>query len=284
MRWPWPRIPAAATEATLPETPAPPSPPGSWRVVAASICGRAHSRTNDCCQDAHVWRTLPGDVLIAAVADGAGSASHGGEGAAIAAARAVEHLATAVAPAVPESAAGWEILLRESLAASRTALEEEAVVRELDLRDLATTLIVLAMTPGGFGVGQIGDGAAILREIGGGLTALTRPTDSEYVNHTTFLTSDEALATAQVVARVGPPGEAVALFTDGLQRLALRMPEGEPHEPFFAPLFRFLGEAGDLSAANQELETFLGSARIQERTDDDLTLLLAARPGPIRNQ
>ena len=29
------------------------------------------------------------------------------------------------------------------------------------------------------------------------------------------------------------------MFSDGLQRLALKLPEGTPHAPFFTPLFRF---------------------------------------------
>lgn len=281
MKWRWPTSSRPTTRPAVPETTVGLPPPASWRVVAASICGRAHARVHDPCQDAHAWRTLPGEILFAAVADGAGSAAQGGVGAEIAAARAVEHLAAAGA-ALPRLASGWDHLLRESLEASRRALEEEAVIRDLAPRDLATTLIVLAIAPGAVAVGQIGDGAAILREAGGALTALTRPALSEYVNHTTFLTSDEALATAQVVTRLGPVGEAVALLTDGLQRLALRMPEGEPHAPFFAPLFRFLDEATDLPAAHRELEAFLGSERIQERTDDDLTLLLAAPAGLAR--
>lgn len=290
MRWPWkgsdravaaPPEPARA-ESAVPAAsavePARAAEPDLWRVVAASICGAAHVRTNDSCQDAHAWRTTPGDILIAAVADGAGSASHGGAGAQLAAAHVVEHLVACVAGGLPATTSDWDGLLRGGLEAARTALLEEAVVRDLPPRELATTLIVLVTSPAGMAVGQIGDGAAVLREVSGELTALTRPLSSEYVNHTTFLTSDDALATAQVVARIGP-ATSVALLTDGLQRLALRMPEGEPHAPFFAPLFQFLDTAADLEAAHRELETFLGSPRIQERADDDLTLFLAARRG-----
>jgi hypothetical protein len=48
------------------------------------------------------------------------------------------------------------------------------------------------------------------------------------------------------------------------------------HAPFFAPLFKFIAEAKDLDVANQELTGFLRSPRVCDRTDDDLTLLLAA--------
>jgi len=60
-----------------------------------------------------------------------------------------------------------------------------------------------------------------------------------------------------------------------LQMLALKIPEGTPHGPFFAPLFRFSGTVKEDSDAKEQLESFLRSPRVSERTDDDLTLLLA---------
>jgi hypothetical protein len=60
-----------------------------------------------------------------------------------------------------------------------------------------------------------------------------------------------------------------------LANLALKIPEGTPHKPFFAPLFRFSGEWKEEEDAKQQLESFLRSPRVCERTDDDLTLLLA---------
>jgi serine/threonine protein phosphatase PrpC len=55
-----------------------------WRVVGASVVGTAHEKTGQPCQDAHGWRILPDNVLIAAVADGAGSAALGEIGAQVA--------------------------------------------------------------------------------------------------------------------------------------------------------------------------------------------------------
>ena len=58
--------------------------------------------------------------------------------------------------------------------------------------------------------------------------------------------------------------------------LALKMPEATPHAPFFSPLFRFMAQVADEAAAKEQLEAFRCSERVRERTDDDLTLLLAA--------
>ena len=53
-------------------------------------------------------------------------------------------------------------------------------------------------------------------------------------------------------------------------------------KPVFAPLFKLIAEAKDLDVAHQELTGFLRSPRVCDRTDDDLTLLLAALDGGYR--
>ena len=65
-----------------------------------------------------------------------------------------------------------------------------------------------------------------------------------------------------------------AVFSDGLQMLGLKMPEGTPHAPFFKPLLQFVGAATDPAAADEELKSFLRSPRVTGQTTDDLTLVL----------
>src|ERR1019366_3631662 len=118
-------------------------------------------------------------------------------------------------------------------------------------------------------------GAAVAAGDDGLVYALTIPPDAEYANETVFLTSENALETAQITLRRETVPR-IAIFSDGLQRLALRMPEGKPHQPFFAPLLRFASEAEGRERARRQLTAFLTSPRIVERADDDLTLLLAS--------
>ena len=47
----------------------------TWNVAAASVQGTSHIKRSQPCQDAHHWIVLDGTVLVAAVADGAGSVS-----------------------------------------------------------------------------------------------------------------------------------------------------------------------------------------------------------------
>jgi hypothetical protein len=248
----------------------------TWRVLAASVRGTGHVKANLPCQDVLRWQTGPGPWVLAALADGAGSANLAEVGAGVAAQRGLEALnakvRTSPGPATDEE---WRAGLLAALRAARDAVFAEAEQRKVQARDLASTLTLLAVSPTLAVAAQIGDGAALVSAPPAALLCLTKPMLAEYLNETTFLTSETALDAPQVVVRRGPWRHA-ALLCDGLQLLALRLPEGTPHERFFQPLFRFLESASDLAVAHNELSAFLQSPRLTARADDDLSLLLAA--------
>ncbi|HLK60241.1 MAG TPA: PP2C family serine/threonine-protein phosphatase [Chthonomonadaceae bacterium] len=245
-----------------------------WRVAAASAQGVSHARSGQPCQDAHAWTAPGGDLLILAVADGAGSAALSEVGATIAVREALR--ASAEAPA---SAPAGEAQVRERLIAAlesaASGVEAEAATRDLPVQDLASTLILVLATPTGVAIAQVGDGAVVAGDADGKIFALTKPENGEYANTTTFLTSPGALENAQFVLHPSPI-TALAVFSDGLQRCALRMPDATPYAPFFTPLFRFVADEPDANEANTQLTAFLNSPRVLERTDDDITLILAA--------
>jgi hypothetical protein len=229
-----------------------------WRVVAASVCGTSHLKNQQLCQD------------------GAGSASQGKVGAMVAVETAIENIS--IKDITRDALADDEIvrsLLTDAILAARKAVEDEAAASNKQLQDLATTLIVMVASPEVVAVAQIGDGVAVAKDSAGNLLALTLPDSGEYINETTFLTSPRALETAQMrlwreaIVNVG-------VLTDGLQMLALNMVVGEPHKPFFFPLFDFVANVQDKTVAKEQLVKFLGSERITQRTDDDLTLIIAA--------
>lgn len=293
-----------------------------WRVAAASVCGVSHSKISRPCQDAHDWVTLPGGILVAAVADGAGSASLAELGAGLAARTVVEAIcqrldlaptgAGSSVPAMPGWAspggnpeagspskmanraeqgahalqaggslrlstlanADWQALFVSAFASAQKALVSAAVTRNVPEQDFATTLSVVIAWPEGVAAAQIGDGAVVVGENPEAVVALITPARGEYLNETVFLTSEGALEFLPVSVWHGSVAH-LAVLSDGLQMLALQMPGGIPHPPFFAPLFRYLTTVGDVRQASTDLAAFLGSPRIAERADDDLTLLLA---------
>ncbi len=247
-----------------------------WRVVAASVCGTSHLKNKQLCQDAHHWQILPDNILVAAAADGAGSAILGKVGAMVAVETAVEYISTQeITNSIFEDDTVVRSLLHDAIVASKNAVQEEAVACQKSATDLATTLIVMIATPEIVAVAQIGDGAAVAKDTDGNLIALTIPDSGEYINETCFLTSVDSLDVVQMriwrqaIVNVG-------LLTDGLQMLAINMNIGAPHKPFFSPLFEFAGSFQDRTAAKEQLVKFLRSERITQRTDDDLTLILAA--------
>jgi hypothetical protein len=216
--------------------------------------------------------------LVGVLADGAGSASFAevGARAAAEAARAAVTARLAGKPP-PTGDDDWKALLKEALNTARTAVLAAAEKQSVRPRELATTLTVLVVGPELAAAAQVGDGAAMVADPAGAFTVLSRPSSGEFLNETTFLTSDAALEQPQIEVRHGRFRRAV-LLCDGLQLLALKFPELTPHAPFFAPLFRFFESATDLATAPAQLQDFLQSPRITQRTDDDLSLLLAWLP------
>lgn len=248
----------------------------AWRVIAASVQGTCHRRMHQPCQDAAAWAMTPEGLLVAAVADGAGSAACGATGASLAAHTAVATLAPQATCGTGRDAAPWPGLLTEALTAARTALTQHAATAGLELHAYATTLLCVVVTPTLTAAAQIGDGALVVANAADEFCLVTTPQRGEYWNETTFLSAPQAVQHAQVSIWHGT-AVSLALFSDGLQMLALDLAGGRPHPPFFRPLFQWLVQTPEPCRAQEQLARFLGSPRVGARTDDDITLLLATR-------
>jgi serine/threonine protein phosphatase PrpC len=213
-------------------------------------------------------------VLTLAVADGAGSATLSQVGSARAAVAAVEWVSELMKDGIPCDEAEWHGLLVAALQTAHDSVMASAKRRKVSPRELATTLIVLVATPELTAVIQVGDGAALVMDDQHQLVPLTILQRGEFVNETMFFTSPGYLEAAQFRLWRGPVA-GVAALSDGLQMLALKMPDSEPHPAFFRPLFTLVEEADDMADAEDQLRAFMQSDRITQRADDDLTLVLA---------
>src|SRR5688572_4469636 len=115
-----------------------------WRVSAASVQGTSHKKTNRPCQDHHRWELLTPPILVAAVADGAGSAAKGDVGAALAVRHSIETISSlAEKHSGSETDNNWRDALVASLVAARMAVLREAEFLKLPSAELATTLLLL---------------------------------------------------------------------------------------------------------------------------------------------
>lgn len=248
----------------------------SWRVVCASEVGTSHTETGTPCQDscwAQVGATADGlPFLSVFVTDGAGSAAMGGEGAELA--------IQAAATFVEEQLRMREFALNDEVAtaclmAVRNRIYAEADNRGLKARDFACTFIAVLSFAHGTLAFQVGDGGVAL-DVGSGLHVPIAPMSGEYANMTHFVTDEDAVS-VMASKSYSETAMRVAVFSDGIQRLALNMANNTPHEPFFAPFFRVMSQA----KVEQEeqmtgaLAKFLNSSAVNERTDDDKTLALA---------
>ena len=250
---------------------------GPWRAVGVSLRGSSHVKTDHPCQDFHAFARLPGETLVAAVADGAGTAALAEVGAELAVKTVVETLQERLEKD-PLAEAGedvWRALLQDAMRTAFEAVEREATARSAPTRDLACTLGIAVARPAMVAAAQIGDGSVVGADGDGKILAILRPVSGEYLNETTFLISPGALKQIQFALHAGKISR-LAMLTDGLQMLALKVADGTPHAPFFEPLFRFIAAAEDEEKGRANLAAFLASDRVQSRADDDLTLLLAA--------
>lgn len=249
---------------------------GSWTVAGTSVPGASHRKSGLPCQDAHSWTVINDSILITAVCDGAGSARLSHLGAQTAANKAVETVRKCILEKCPVSEEDWRNHLEQARAEALSRINELANSEGCSVCDLATTFLLAAAAPDCTAALQIGDGAIVARLDDGELDLLSQPESGEYANETTFLTSPGA----QAQLRIGSSCESLALFSDGIQRLALRFPALEPHDPFFKPLFDFLDGAEDIDTLNNALNDFLTSPRVCTFTDDDITLIVARRRNP----
>lgn len=253
-----------------------------WRAIARSVVGTSHIKQQKPCQDYGGYKVL-NNVIIGAVADGAGSAKYAEIGAKLAVETALKHLTGIEAwlqkrkhfcqhiQPLSEEQAGK--IFTKTTKKVIDALKMQAASAGYLFEDLACTLLVFVATPNWVAAMQIGDGFIAVRCQRSAHQLLFPPDKGEYVNETTFVTSANALQAMRVEVCIGKP-EYIFASTDGLERLAIRMSDFTPFAPFFQPLEEYLQETSNPEQEDEYLTSFLNSDRLNARTDDDKTLLL----------
>lgn len=219
-------------------------------------------------------KVLAPDALCLIVSDGAGSASHGGQGASLV----CRMLSTAVRDwmrARPGLPSDEEV--REWIDAVRDRIALAAEKRGLTKRHFASTLVALIVRDGEMLSLQVGDSALVARKEGS-WKALCWPENGEFASTTYFLTDDPEPRLR--IVRAADEYEAFAAFSDGIESVALHHAAREPHARFFDPMIKPVDaavERGRLMNLSSALGRYLDGPAICERTDDDKTLVLVSR-------
>ena len=210
---------------------------------------------------------------MAVVSDGAGSASFGGQGAWITCRTVVDaarkHFASSSGLPTDEQCWSW-------LDEVRNRIAKAAGERGIPSRQFAATLVAVIATEADTLILHVGDGAAVLLT-DGEWQAPSWPENGEYAS-TTFFVTDDPAARLRITRASG--ATAVAVFTDGIERLALDFASGRPHPPFFDGIIRPIRDAdghGRNGPLCGSLARYLDGGAINERTDDDKSLILACR-------
>ncbi len=251
-----------------------------WKAVARFSKGVMHQQDNLPCQDFAKYEKLPGGILVGAVADGAGSAEFSDIGSKVAVESAIEFLKVLVEnlgtgyfrQQLPseELAKEWFTNLQNQVLEKFRQISQQV---SYSCDDLACTLLVFLVTPDWMVAMQIGDGFIVVRYPEGDYDLLFLPHKGEYVNETTFVTSKNAVDDMQVRV-LEKQLSFICVATDGLEQVAC-LRDWTPYRPFFEPLEDYLTNTEDPEQESESLERFLNSERLNKRTNDDKTILLA---------
>lgn len=247
-----------------------------WQSIGASARGTSHVRVNLPCQDAHDVRILSDERLLAAVADGLGSAAHSEEGAKMAIQAALDSLAQNLSDPSTSTSEGWNEILKNAFSAAMQKLQETSAETGIPLREYGTTLMVAVVQGDWLAVGHLGDGAVVAVLSNGEMKTISAPQRGEYANEVLPLTGQGALDAVRFSTHQSEI-EALALLTDGLQNLCIQAQTGEPYTPFFAPFFDAIKKPVDVEDTSKKLGEFLDSERVCSKTDDDKTLVVLGK-------
>ncbi len=247
-----------------------------WSWAGASCVGVSHLKAGESKQDAFRCFVIPEkNFFFGIVCDGAGSAKWGGVGAWITsrliARRCKDFLSNR--EITPSEADFWDWIDEV-----RDILHRLANLRNSHANDFATTVVLVLASKDLVLTGNIGDGASVgYQPDTQTWISLSWPEHGEYVSTTRFITEDPQPKFRFQIRETKI--SSIIMFSDGLERLALDFVHNVPFERFLSPMASSLDnalEVGEIKHISSALKTYLASEKINSRTDDDKTLIIAA--------
>ena len=248
-----------------------------WKAIGHSVAGASHLAAGKSCEDSLQYAVVtdPEDreVLVVCASDGAGSARHAALASEYATVKALEML-------TGYAITGHDVHDSDVYGMAQDIYDGLSVIAKLEDAELAEyscTLLGGIITPTRSVFFQVGDGAIVIRE-GDHFLPVWWPFNGEYQNTTSFIVDDPNVSKLNVIIHHEQIKE-IAIFTDGLQMLALNNEQRDAHQPFFHDLFPSLRQADKPEKTvilNNKLADYLAGNAIRSRTDDDVTLFLGS--------
>lgn len=242
---------------------------GAWHLASSAVQGEGHKASETPCQDATAFFSSRAFSIIC-LADGAGSATLSHIGAQTAVDASVELFRARFNELfdLPEDEAKAEILY-----SILKPLSSEAETQECSIKDLACTLLVVAVKQGRVIAFHVGDGViGALRNME--LKVLTLPDNGEHPNETTFITSRDALLRARLLREKADKYSGFVVMSDGTEQ-SLYDKRARKLAPAITKLF-FVCKNESQETMEALLKEML-EKQISQRTADDCSIALMAR-------
>ena len=261
--------------------------PDRWNLISAVVRGTSKIKRNESCQDAVEYAFLKNEIVIAAVADGAGTAKHSDIGAKIAVQTTVSQLSRRLRRGglLPDGELQLRKLASRTVRDVRQVLKSQKLLANHRFSQLSCTLLCVISTPKRILAFQIGDGFIVMRiDNREEYSLLFLPERGEYANQTYFITNKEVERHLQI-ADISGAINFVCLSSDGLEYVALDMnlinrsnnsspPRGSAPAKFFGSLEQSVHDVSDSDQGSKELGDFLDTPQINQHTDDDKSMIL----------
>jgi hypothetical protein len=191
----------------------------NWHVLGASVRGKSHAHRGEHRDDALAC-VAHGELLILAVADGAGSSVLSRVGAAVTAQMAVDHTATRY----DADSANHNVASRLGTAMAHAVhdaalrLHELAALADVTPAALRTTLVLVAICGDVMLVSQVGDGAVLIQKTDGSVMRVGAARETAWAGEVSCFVPDAcAMTQAAELRQVRTSDVAlIALMTDGI--------------------------------------------------------------------
>ncbi len=263
-----------------------------WHVAGAAVRGRSHAHRAEYRDDA-LAADAQGDLLVLAVADGAGSSALSRIGAAVTAQLTVERTIARYRAVHDDGGSDTSPIARLGHAMAHAVhdaairLHALASTAEVSPATLRTTLILVAIGGDVMLVSQVGDGAVLIARTDGSVVRVGATRESAWAGEVTCFVPDACAMTQAAALRQASLTDVtlIALMTDGVD---------DPFHPLEQTGAALVaqwchGTTASLGAARQpecgpvlhDREALLRWLSFEQRGEvDDRTLLLAVRESP----
>lgn len=247
-----------------------------WNVAQAAVQGRGHLSQGVPCQDKTIFIKKNGACAIA-LADGAGSAKfshHGAE-------RAVECISNLLVDNFDYYYAQEEpdIVRQELLSHIKEELEALSKSIGCDIKELASTLLSVAVCENRYLIFHLGDGVIGYHD-GDRIKVATSPINGEFCNTTVFTTTTGAEGAIKLIkGEVWSDMKGFVMFSDGVESILYIKNQNEISQSL-SPVFDDLSLLDCSEVENNLIETL---NEIKSHTQDDCSIIVMSKSSRPEN-